>query len=324
MSTSDAATLPASPPSPPLPLWFRWLRGYVRRELPAWGWLYGRCGGYDDTRFVGLGTRWSRDKLHGYEVELDLGNWSERLSHSLGRYHDLPLLLLLRALLRAGDTFVDVGANLGQVTLFARRLVGDTGRVFACEPNPRPRARLAARLLRNGLQDVEVLPVALSDSDGDGTLHEFDGHSGWGSLVAQAPAGAVASAAVAVQCVRGDRVLREQLDGRPSWIKIDVEGHELAVLRGLAETIAAHRPMLVVEVGAEHQRRAGHSLDELLLVLQDFGYRGLQPTVRRSLVGSGFGRRSRLELRPFRPELADGADVLFVPSDGPMLERVPA
>jgi hypothetical protein len=71
-----------------------------------------------------LARTWMRGKLHGYEMSLDLGNWSNRQTYFLGRFYDLPTQLVLLSCLRPDDIFVDIGANEGMISLLASRLVG--------------------------------------------------------------------------------------------------------------------------------------------------------------------------------------------------------
>ena len=69
-------------------------------------------------------------------MELDLSDDLDRMVYFLGRYYDLDLQLLLDELLRPGDTFINVGANVGYVVLHAASRVGPRGRVIAFEPQP--------------------------------------------------------------------------------------------------------------------------------------------------------------------------------------------
>ena len=137
-------------------------------------------------------------------------------------------------------TAVDVGANRG---LYARRLAKLCPRVIACEPQP----GLASRLVAATPANVIVLPVALSHTAGEtsfriplvgsvpahtrGTLDAGDGRAG--------------------EEVSTITVLRLRLDDleleRVGFMKIDVEGHELDVLHGAADTIERWRPRLLVE-----------------------------------------------------------------------------
>ncbi|MFN3240370.1 MAG: FkbM family methyltransferase [Planctomycetota bacterium] len=296
----------------------RLLTPYVRRELPAWGRLYRWLGGEQDDRFSDSGFGVVRGKVHGFEMTLDLGNWSERLTWFLGRYHDLPLQQMLQRVLRPGDRFVDIGANLGMLSLVAAAAVGETGSVLACEPNPRMVERLRQTLERNRLQTVELLHTAVSDAPGTAELREFAGHAGWGSLSAQGPDGAAATASYQVACRVGDDLLSADDPQQPLVIKVDVEGHEVPVLRGLRQTLAARLPLVFVEVVDEHQRRAGFSAGELRDELERLGYRGFVLDAQRRWL------RHDVTLRPLQAREPHEVDVLFVPPRGALRERVAA
>jgi len=313
---------PLSPTSggPPaaaaLPWSLRQLLPYLRREGPMWSTFYRWCGGEDPRRFRSCGRAIVRGKLHGYEMELDLANWSERLSFCLGRYHDLPLQLAMQRVLRPGDAFVDIGANLGLVTLLASSLVGPTGAVLACEPSPTLGSRLQSHVQRNGLQNVRLLAAALGSEAGAGELREYDGHSGWGSLSAAGPEGARQTAAFRVPVTTGDTALQAVPAGHPLVVKIDVEGHEVPVLRGLQHTLAVRQPLVFLEVCDAHQRRAGFSAAELRAAIEGHGYRGFAVDTARSLL------RHELLLLPIEQSARHEIDALFVPLRGPLHDRL--
>ena len=125
-------------------------RPYIYHELPGGGRLYrGLVGGYQsNARWRGHPLLWERGKLHGYEQRIDLESWSNREFYFVGRYFDVENQLLLRALVKAGETVVDIGANEGMLALMAAKVVGESGRVIAFEPNPGPRGLLQAALDR--------------------------------------------------------------------------------------------------------------------------------------------------------------------------------
>jgi len=291
----------------------RLLAHYLRAELPAWSRLYRLLGGEDDARFEGFGV--VRGKVHGYQMRLDLHNWSERLTWFLGRYHDLPLQQMLQRVLREGDRFVDIGANLGMLSLVAAACVGKSGSVVACEPNPRMVDRMRETFASNQLTTVDVVHAAVSDAPGTAELHEFGGHAGWGSLSANGPDGSSATASHQVECAVGDDLLAGYDDARPLVLKIDVEGHEVPVLRGLRRTLTERAPLLFVEVADAHLRRAGYSARELCEELARLGYRGFALDARRRWL------RHRVALRPLREQEPHEVDALFVPARGVLAER---
>lgn len=301
-----------------LPVRFRLALPYLRRELPMWGRLYRAVGGETNALWQGAGRATVRGKLHGFTMELDLANWSERLSWTLARYHDLPIQRALQASLLPGDTFVDVGANLGMLTLLAARLVGPTGRVVACEPNPVVAQRLVGHLQRNAIGHVAFVGKALGSAPGIAELRQFGGHSGWGTLAEQGPEGQAASGAFQVPVVVGDELLASLPDAGGLAIKIDVEGYEVPVLRGLAQTLQRRRPLVFLEIADAHQRRAGYSAAALLAELDRCGYRGFALEFPR------VGWRRRFTLCPIAQTHAAEVDAVFVPPQGPMAARLAA
>lgn len=198
-------------------------------------------------------TRLARGKLHGYLMRLDLRDWCQRTTFFLGRYYELEVQMLVQAVLRPADRFVDIGANIGMLTLLAARCVGPSGRVDSFEPNPACLLELRQHLAINGIEHVRVHAFALSDNVGRLTLNLADSHTGTATL---APVLA-AIETVEVEVRVGDFELAGSTPIRA--IKIDVEGFELNVLRGLAKTLASHRPLLITEFIENHFARAGTS-----------------------------------------------------------------
>jgi FkbM family methyltransferase len=184
--------------------------------------------------------------------EMDAGLGARLEGLQLHRRRDLAFRVL-RALVGQGDTVLDVGASFGIYTFELSRLVGQRGRVHAFEPDPLSIARLES--LRHRLRNVTVHPVALSDRSGSGTLNV--------PVVRGRRVGTLASLtvpswhdglehiAVAVDLRPLDALL--PADGPPvSFVKVDVEGHELAVLRGAAATLRS-LPAMLVEIEQRHQ-----------------------------------------------------------------------
>ena len=89
---------------------------------------------------------------------------------------------ICRKVLRPGDTFVNIGANFGLVSLVGAKAVGPTGHVHSFEPQPDVAEMLRKSAARNGMKQLAVHEVALSDSEGIMTLQVPEGHSGSASL----------------------------------------------------------------------------------------------------------------------------------------------
>ncbi|MCW5942327.1 MAG: FkbM family methyltransferase [Fimbriimonadaceae bacterium] len=130
--------------------------------------------------------------------------------------------------LRSGDSFFDVGANVGAYTLIAARLVGPTGQVVAFEPGAPTFGALVRNVGMNRIANVVALPMALSDADGLVELR----------YPSDLPGETVCSTSEIPEMVshclsfRLDRAI-ESLGLRcPKLLKIDTDGFEEAVLAG--------------------------------------------------------------------------------------------
>ncbi|MFN4295091.1 MAG: FkbM family methyltransferase [Thermoflexales bacterium] len=141
----------------------------------------------------------------------------------------------------AGRVVYDVGAWEGVFTLFFARAVGATGQVIAFEPNPFNAMRLRENLALNGLTNARLVELALGERAGSAWLAAPAGASGRGALVLTPT-----DLPVAVQTLDG--LVEASALPAPDFVKIDVEGAELAVLRGGADTLARRRPALLIEV----------------------------------------------------------------------------
>jgi FkbM family methyltransferase len=175
--------------------------------------------------------------------------------------------------LRDGATFVDVGAHIGYFSLKAAKAVGPGGRVIAVEPNPETVAKLQGNVRASGANVVTVQPVACSDSEA--TLDFFAAdtlNTGQSSLSAANASQAGQARSYRVRARPLDAILQEAGVSRVDVIKIDVEGAELMVLRGARETLARHRPVVVLELEDSLLRQMGASVSEVTAFLNAQGY----------------------------------------------------
>lgn len=261
----------------------KWIvRPFVYCELPGWGKLYNHfVGDYRrDADWQNEAPRLIRGKLHPYTMDLNLSNWSERSTFFLGRFYDLELQLFLKLILRPGDRFVDIGGNIGMVSLLASHLVGESGIVDTVEPNPTCLARINAVIHRNQIKNVRLHGCALGRETTTATLSIPEHNSGEATLT-QLSEDLINIRSVTVPVKRGDDVLAD--DHRPpTMIKIDVEGFEYETLSGLSKTLTTSSPPIVVaEVVGTHLGRAGRSPSDLFLLMSDLGYEAFNLSLRR-------------------------------------------
>jgi FkbM family methyltransferase len=257
---------------------------YTRRELPGWGRLLGMAGGYSERAWSSAGTERVRGKWHGYLMTLDMADAADRLAYFIGRYHDLPSQLFLRQVLKRGETFVDVGANTGMMTLLGAGLVGPSGRVYSFEPNPGMFARVKADVELNHATQVSMHQVGLSDRRDELVLKVLASKNCLGTFAAVDGGGDLPiTAEYRVPVIEGDEALGSA-PSAPMAIKIDVEGFECHVLRGLSQTLATRRPVVMTESLPWILERAGSSIGEMFDIMQGHGYLGYElRKERRSL-----------------------------------------
>lgn len=170
--------------------------------------------------------------------------------HASARYADggneLPVQQAVTSLLAPGDVFYDVGANVGFFSMLAGRLVGRTGSVVAFEAVPAVARALRANARRNGLRNVDVRAVAVGAVDGVARLR-LTSHPGGASLADDDDVRDV-TGAVDVPVIRLDSLVAAGDAAPPDVVKIDVEGHEAAVLDGMRDVLRTASPALVIEL----------------------------------------------------------------------------
>jgi FkbM family methyltransferase len=217
-----------------------------------------------EAEFVRDGIRWRLDLREGIDFSIYL----------LGSFEPATVKAY-RNIVKHGQLVLDIGANVGAHTLPLAKLVGKDGRVIAFEPtafaarklaanvalNPELAARIALQQVMlvadvaNSLQPALFSSWPLVDA---GAVHEK--HKGWLMDTAGARAATL------------DQMVRELGLAKVDFAKLDVDGHELAVLRGGRETLARFKPMIAMELAPYIHAEHGYSFEELVLLLTRAGY----------------------------------------------------
>lgn len=178
---------------------------------------------------------WGRHFLFCTDTQKDIVQKTMRS----GQFYEQEELEILRSFVPAGGVFADIGANVGNHSLFAAAFFG-LSRVICFEPNPRAIRLLCANVALNQMSDI----VDLSKL-GVGVSNETRGDFGMETRGKRLGSLRMLEGQGDISVVTGDSVL---LDTKTDFIKIDVEGMELKVLNGLSETIRRHEPTIFVEV----------------------------------------------------------------------------
>jgi FkbM family methyltransferase len=171
------------------------------------------------------------------------------------------------ALVQPGDRVLDIGANMGYYTVLMAQRVGPLGKVFAVEPNAANLGILQANTVAwRQSSCVTLLPCALSDTPGSGSLFLSDHNSGMHRMYASI---VCTDAVEKVDMVCGDDLDLGPLD----FIKIDIEGYEPKALRGLLNTLNNSPDVKILsEFSPLSLMEAGESPSQLIRWLCDRGF----------------------------------------------------
>jgi len=211
-----------------------------------------------------IAAKWFIPKSErAFELDLDgvlfsgrMDNYVEWLVYVTGDYFEYTYINLLRRLL-SGGTALDVGANVGNHSLAFSRIFD---RVHSVEPFPLVARRLEEKAAKAG--NIVVHQLALSDTTGEARFAPpSTDNLGTGRI---SDAGEIS-----VQLMRGDEFVAAEVQGALNFVKIDVEGHEVPVIRGLHGTIARDRPVVMFEVARVLQANHGRGLLDCMRIFPD-------------------------------------------------------
>lgn len=238
------------------------IRLYRRSPLyPGWG---GRLA-----KLLSIANRLGRKQsfVHDtgeFRMQIDLNQIIDSQIYYTGQFEP-NTVATIRQLLSPGAVAVDVGANIGCLTLHMARAVGQGGKVVAFEPTPwaydklvvnlglNPMPQVTAERLGLGDQPIEELDIAIQSS------YRLDGKSDQGTTT--------------IQITALDTYFDQHPTKRLDLLKIDTDGMEFAILRGSERVLERFTPALLFEVGPDALRDAGTSVYEMLAWLKNRGYR---------------------------------------------------
>lgn len=180
--------------------------------------------------------------------------------------------------LQPGMTFFDIGAHHGLYTLLACKKVGATGSVIAFEPSPRERKRLRVNIKINRCANVRVEPVALGSNEGFAEFFVCLGQeTGCNSL--RPPSVVQPTKPIRVPITILDNYLQAFQIALVDFIKLDVEGAELDVLKGATKLLNHKpRPLIMCELADVRTKAWGYLSEEIYEFLESRGYRWFSTT----------------------------------------------
>ena len=243
-------------------------------------------------------------QINGVSIELDLSRGPQTKAMYYDAYEPATVKIM-KKYLKPGDTFIDVGASIGYLSAVAASLVGKNGQIHSFEPSPRDSERLKNLSVRNPDFQIHVHPCALGEAAGEANL-ELSNMKwiGWNTMVPRYMQREVLGERTKVEVMRLDDYLLERNDliGKVSLIKIDTEGYEFKVLKGLQRFFEGFRenlPPIICEVTPRVHALMGTSLAEMSDYMKSFGFR----------VFTLLDPKTEIDLT----QLSDLTDVLFLP-----------
>ena len=192
---------------------------------------------------------------------------------ALGTY-EVPIQNIFAQHLKAGDVFYDIGANVGFFSIIAAKLVGEEGKVFAFEPGEENAKSIRHNAELNNFNQIEVIEKAVSNTSGEGEflLAKYSG----GHALATADAPPDLAGKVTVDLVSIDDLIAAEQIEPPNFVKVDVEGAELDVLKGMTQTIKTYQPTVIYEVDDGDRAAYERKYQELADFFESFNYQVTQ------------------------------------------------
>lgn len=202
-------------------------------------------------------------------------NYIEHTILTTGTYED-EINKLIRISLKPGDVALDIGANIGLQSIRMSQCVGSKGVVYAFEPLKHIQQKFTNNIALNKCANVTMFPFALSDTDGDTQVSINEHIWNQGSFSLGQHQGGTSTQQIAIKA--GDGIPEigqlQQLD----LIKIDVEGFEFHVLRGLKNTLQKHKPRIIFEYDSNYWASVQQNITDCYHFLTELNYSVYQVT----------------------------------------------
>ena len=222
-------------------------------------------------------TRWRQSRLPDEDCVLELGGLrmkvfpprSNRISSSLYQtgVWEPEVTGAVRALVKPGNVVFDIGGDAGYYSLLFARSTTASGKVYVFEPIPKAVQRIQENAKLNLFEHIEVIGTALGSKPGAFVLEQPFKDSRI-NLHKQQPG----PDDILVPVVRFDDLAAERSLPRADLVKIDVEGAEMEILRGMEIYVATHRPTFVIELHPHLRPHFGSSVEEVISWLRNQDY----------------------------------------------------
>ena len=215
----------------------------------------------------------ARKRIANVVFEFDLYRYRGTAPMYFGSYA-IPLVETMKRFLRPGDVFFDVGANIGYLSAIAAGLVGPTGQIHCFEPVPEYFDRVEKLAALNPGYAFRVNFCAAGEEPGKCKIY-VTREPGQSTLVAAYKSDPEIVSTLEVPVIRLDAYAQQHGIERVALIKIDAEGFELPILRGLQGFFERTklRPAILCEIAPGAYPLMGRKVSELASYMAEYGYR---------------------------------------------------
>ena len=215
--------------------------------------------------------------LIGRQFSFELHDNEELTSDLIRKYGcnvDMEGVYAYNYLLKEGDIFLDIGANIGWNTVFGSMAVGTTGQVYSFEPDSKNFQLLENNKERNNLSNVTLVKQALGESEYIGQLFQSNNNFGNHMLSPEYYSPDTHPERVSVPVTTLDRFLDSNSISQEkiALIKIDVEGSEPRVLEGAKKFFSRYRPVIAIEFSPFCIKQCGSSMFDILSFIDRNNY----------------------------------------------------
>jgi len=261
----------------------RWGRPVALPFLHWWQWFYdysrGKLREYLEANQTVPDEAVILQDIHGIRFVLYPFDKLNR-QNLVRRTADVKELQIIPSLVQSGDTAIDIGANAGLYAVLLSRLCGQTGHVWAFEPVPDTYWRLRETLVLNRCENVVPVQSAICEAPGCVKMNLFEQQfAEWNSLAGMSMHAADGTQIFPRQSVDVvanslDSFCEEEHIDHINFLKVDVEGFELAVFRGAQRLLRDHRiDYICFEISREPLKNAGVESRMVFEALELHGYR---------------------------------------------------
>ena len=231
-------------------------------------------GKSDSCSVTRRGIRYELDLAQGIDFAIFMGGFEADTMAACARY------------IKPGNTVLDIGANIGAITLELAKAVGAKGRVLAFEPTKFAFDKLSRNIRLNPdlsprIRAVQTFLGAADDDKAPPEIHSSWPLAGGSDLHVKHLGEAKTTAGASMR--RLDTILAENGIGRVDLVKLDVDGFECEVLAGAEKLFAASAPVFLIELAPYVHAERGHSFKQFLATFSSRGYKFFEQRSNRPL-----------------------------------------